>query len=1085
MEDTGGNDIRNSIVRETLAIKLFNILNDENPIDQTIADILKTIKVETNFGAVGIRLRKDDDYPYFAQDGFSKDFLITENTLNVKNSTGGICRDKDGNISLECTCGIVLSGQADSTNTLFTEGGSFWTNDSIPLLDLPRDQDPRLHPRNNCIHHGFRSIALIPIRNKSKIIGLLQLNDRRINRLSIETVRFFEGISASIGIALSRIHTTSVLKDSESHFRLILENTDAGYFFIDKEGIIRDVNNAWVRLYKYNSKEDIIGQHFEIIQRPGDVEAARVVIQGILNGDPRHLSGEFSRKCADMSVGWHSFSARPVMQDDKVIGIEGILIDITERKKAEELMSENERKYRQLFESISEGVVLHEMIYDGDDKALNYRIVDANPMFEVHTGIAIKTAIGCLATEVYKTDSAPYLEIYDQVIKTGKSSSFESYFPPLQKHFTISIFSPRKGWFATIFSDITARTKAKEAIQESEEKYRLLHESAGIGIGYYNLDGTVISYNRLAAGHMNGLPEDFAGKSIYEIFPKSEAVFYHDRIKNTGLSDNPVVYEDLVPLPIGNKYFLSTFTKITNSTNGIIGIQILSQDITQLKLAEKKLEESEDKYRSLFSQTKSGITLQQIVFDKDNNPVDYYTLDMNLSAEQLLGLKKEDVVGKPVGEMLPPDELTKWLSQFSKVAIEGGSSHYEQYSPHNGKVFEGQVFCPKKGQFAVIFDDVTDKKKTAEMLQNAQKLESLGLLAGGIAHDFNNLLGAIFGYIDMAIEQTSEKKVSSYLAKSISSIDRARGLTQQLLTFAKGGAPIKDVNHLFPFVQETAQFALSGSNVLCQFNISNNLHSCNYDRNQIGQVIDNIIINAQQAMPNGGTITISAENVCLRAKRYGQLPSGDYVLISINDSGIGIPPDILPRIFDPFYTTKATGHGLGLATCFSIIDRHGGCIDVESEQGKGSTFRVILPASKGSVSASKPRKTKKHSGSGTFLIMDDEEVMQQMIGDMLTLIGYTVVCKISGQEAIEYFTAENKKKRKLAGMIFDLTIPGGMGGKEAVREIRKICSKTPIFVSSGYAEDPVMSSPTDYGFTASICKPFRKTELAAMLNKYM
>ena len=319
----------------------------------------------------------------------------------------------------------------------------------------------------------------------------------------------------------------------------------------------------------------------------------------------------------------------------------------------------------------------------------------------------------------------------------------------------------------------------------------------------------------------------------------------------------------------------------------------------------------------------------------------------------------------------------------------------------------------------------------------------------------------------------------------MTTIERARGLTLQLLTFAKGGDPIKTTGNLFPFAQETAQFALSGSNITCKFDIAQNLALCDFDKNQIGQVIDNMFINARQAMPDGGTILLSAKNTHIDENGHPPLIAGDYIVVSIKDSGIGMPKEILPRIFDPYYTTKPKGHGLGLASCYSIVKRHGGCINVDSESGKGSTFQIYLPVSKNISVPSNQIAKVTHKGSGTFLVMDDEEILQETFKSMLESLGYTVVCKKNGNETIDFVSIEMKNQKSISGMIFDLTIPGGMGGREAIGEIRKIDPTTPVFVTSGYAEDPIMSNPAEYGFTASIRKPFRKSELSEMLNKYL
>jgi nitrogen-specific signal transduction histidine kinase/CheY-like chemotaxis protein len=392
----------------------------------------------------------------------------------------------------------------------------------------------------------------------------------------------------------------------------------------------------------------------------------------------------------------------------------------------------------------------------------------------------------------------------------------------------------------------------------------------------------------------------------------------------------------------------------------------------------------------------------------------------------------------------------------------------------------------------VILSDITERKQAADehwkfeqLNQKSQKLESLGLLAGGIAHDFNNLLGGIFGYIEIAKVSTKEDKVSDCLAKALRTMNRARGLTHQLLTFSKGGTPVKKVGPLFPFINEAAQRALSGSNVSCSFNVPGNLWSSSFDPDQIGQVIENIIINAQQAMPGGGVIDASAENISLTDKNIGSLSAGDYVKITFKDSGVGIPGEILPRIFDPFFTTKEKGHGLGLSTCYSIVNQHGGCIDVESETGKGSAFHVYLPAIKEAIVLSALESVSLHKGSGTILVMDDEEILRETIANILEFFGYTVVCRENGKNAIDFFSKDFKADRKIVAMIFDLTITGGMGGKEAVAEIRKIAPDIPVLVSSGYADDPVMAEPARYGFTDSICKPFTINELIEMLNRHL
>ena len=289
----------------------------------------------------------------------------------------------------------------------------------------------------------------------------------------------------------------------------------------------------------------------------------------------------------------------------------------------------------------------------------------------------------------------------------------------------------------------------------------------------------------------------------------------------------------------------------------------------------------------------------------------------------------------------------------------------------------------------------------------------------------------------------------------------------------------------FPFVRDAVQFALSGSSVSCRFDIESDLWQSDFDSNQMGQVIDNIVINAHQAMPNGGTIDDQARNVELAETESPILPKGKYVRVSVRDSGIGIPKECLSRIFDPFFTTKPQGHGLGLSTCYSIVTRHGGCINVESEPGQGSVFHVLLPACDSAYVADATKAKTTHTGSGVFVVMDDERVIRDAIGKMLKSFCYTPILVNSGQQAIDYLLAELQASRKVVGMMFDLTVPGEMGGKDAAVEVRRICPDIPIFVASGYADDPVMAQPGKFHFNASICKPFVRDDLARLLNTHL
>ena len=644
-------------------------------------------------------------------------------------------------------------------------------------------------------------------------------------------------------------------------------------------------------------------------------------------------------------------------------------------------------------------------------------------------------------------------------------------------------------------NEIAERKHAEDKVRRAFEKLDLATRAAHLGIWDWDIARNELIWdNRMY--ELYGIKRDtFAG--AYEAW--LAGIHPDDRASSDEVSQQaqqgkrPYDTEFRVVWPDGTVHNLKAYGIVAQDASGApLRMTGVNYDITEQRRAEQEVLEITDRMQFSLSASHTGAW--------DLDLVDH-TAFRTLEHDRIFGYN----------ELLPEWTYEKFLShviaedrtevdrKFQQAIAGRGNWDFECRIVRTDGVqrwiwARGQHRQNAQGEYrrmAGIVQDITDRKQsesdrqTYELAaQQSQKLESLGILAGGIAHDFNNLMGGIFGYIDMAHGSSKDEAVARYLTKAMATIDRARGLTQQLLTFAKGGAPIKSVGRLFPFVQETARFALSGSNVSCRFSVPADLWPCSFDKNQIGQVIDNVVINAQQAMPRGGAIEISAVNLTMEEHGHPGLSAGRYVRVSAKDSGIGIPAEILPRIFDPFFTTKAMGHGLGLATCYSIVNRHGGAIDVESEPGKGSTFHVYLPASDETPASSAVGAVAKHRGSGTFLVMDDEEVMRDTVGAMLTSLGYTVVCKTNGGDAIDFFASETRAGRTIAGAILDLTIPGGMGGREAIVGIRKICPNTPVFVASGYADDPAMSSPAQYGFTTSICKPFTKAGLSGLLNRY-
>ncbi len=379
--------------------------------------------------------------------------------------------------------------------------------------------------------------------------------------------------------------------------------------------------------------------------------------------------------------------------------------------------------------------------------------------------------------------------------------------------------------------------------------------------------------------------------------------------------------------------------------------------------------------------------------------------------------------------------------------------------------------------------EMAQRKKMENEILNAQRLESIGTLAGGIAHDFNNLLTAILGNISLARRSGDTENMPEKLEAAERACIRAQDLTRQLLTFSKGGAPVKKTISLARLLKECVPFTLRGSNVKGELDIPQDLWPVEVDPGQLHQVIGNLVINADQAMPEGGKITVSAQNTEIEKDNQLLLKAGSYVEISVADRGVGIAEKHLQRIFDPFFSTKRKGSGLGLATSYSIIKNHGGRITVDSRIGDGTTFQLYIPAAPGKVIEEKEQKSEQpFSGAGRILVMDDEEMIRDMVFDFLGEIGYEVVTAEDGAEAIALYKEARKSGKDFDAVILDLTVPGGLGGKEALKGLVEIDPGVKAIASSGYHGDPVMANFKDFGFSNAIAKPYKIEELNGVLR---
>jgi PAS domain S-box-containing protein len=589
-----------------------------------------------------------------------------------------------------------------------------------------------------------------------------------------------------------------------------------------------------------------------------------------------------------------------------------------------------------------------------------------------------------------------------------------------------------------------------------------------------------IRYANATAGRMFACsPAELAGGNISSLHPKENLAAVRQVFDAQGRGESSLSKSIPCQRRDGSVFWadISTARLLLHDTPCIIGF---FSDVTGQKAARDEIEEAHALFSGVFNAVPDILGIQ----DTQHGVVRY-----NEAGYRFLNIDASGVQGKRCFELIGRDQPCSQCAT-SETYRTKKPARLEKFVETRGVWLDVRAYpiLDQDGNLRGIVEHLRDitlqKRAEADLLRN-EKLASLAILAGGIAHDFNNLLVGIYGNIEMARTSAPGAETADYLEATLRTMDRAKGLTQQLLTFAKGGAPLRQAMLLDDFLRKTTAFACSGSRVSCITDVEPGLWAAEYDANQLGQALDNILINAQQAMPAGGTIDVSARNVMVGAGEVPALAAGRYVRVSVRDQGSGIPRGLMGRIFDPFFTTKPQGSGLGLSTSFSIVSQHGGTITVESEQGQGSVFHLFLPACPAPAAVARPAEATPTPGGGRILVMDDEQILREAICAMLQLHGYETVAAADGAEALRLFDADRENGAPFTAVILDLTVPGGMGGKETVAAIRKRDERVPVFVASGYADDPILARPREYGFTASIAKPFTRKDLIAILCQYM
>jgi PAS domain S-box-containing protein len=813
---------------------------------------------------------------------------------------------------------------------------------------------------------------------------------------------------------------------------------------------------------------------------------------------------------------------------------EKLKLETADRKQVEERLRESEREKSVILDAMSELVAYQD---------LNHTVLWTNRAAAASVNETQENLLGRKCYEIWAgreepCDNCPVAE----TIESGTAHRNKT-FTPDGRAWIITGY-PIKNDVGEIIgavevtTDITKREQVEESLRKSEEKYKDLYDNAPVGYMEIDIEGNITNVNRKELEMLDYTSEEILGKYLWNFVLGEKARKTIKAILSGSLSpskglERHYIRKDGSTFPV----LIDDFV-VKDESGRIIGMRIINRDITDLKQAEKdkdlliyRYKEKAKEMEAMFNGTKLLLedenfeTTARKIFDICRGligaPSGYVArLSDDGTRNEVLFLESGGLPCTVSPELpMPVRGLREEAYRSDRAVFENDflNSKWMKYIPEGHVDVKNVLFAPLKDSNKTVGiiglankeDDFNDNDakiisafgemaaisfrqssirealdKSEKRLFQAEKLESLGILAGGIAHDFNNILTTILGNVSMAKDQAaSRSEISELLTEAATASKRAQTLTKQLLTFAKGGTPVKETASVGDIIKESSLFVMRGSKSGCEFSIAEDLWTVEVDVGQVNQVINNIVINANQAMPEGGIIEIKAENLIIDEGNEWYLKPGRYVRMSFKDEGVGIAEKHLSKIFDPYFTTKHEGSGLGLATAYSIIKKHGGTIVAESLLGIGTTFHIYLPASE----KEEPEKMEDNviKGRGKILLMDDEASLRKITGKMLEKLGYEPEFAEDGDEAIRMVKGAKEAKKPYDAVILDLTIPGGIGGKEAIQKLVEIDPEIKAIVSSGYSDDPILANFREYGFKGMLPKPFELSSLGKMLHEVL
>ncbi|MBN1292687.1 MAG: PAS domain S-box protein [Candidatus Latescibacteria bacterium] len=1007
----------------------------------------------------------------------------------------------------------ILSGNSSSGEyRLFTSMGDIrWIRTSSkPMYD-------------NDVCVGIQGV-LIDITDRKNAEEALRASEERYRTIfNSAAVSFWEYDFSETLRIINELKETNI-KDFREYLK---ENQEVAYMLTSSIKLI-DVNEMTLKLYKASSKEELFaefGKHHTPESYRTFLDALVILFEG-----KKYFECELTNKRLDGEI--ISIFLRitlPFMDSGQNIAL-ATVTDITERKKAEKLLLDSEKRARLQEHAINELATDTAMVGGDFNKAMHKLTEVASKALGVERAdVWMLTedknrfvCIDCYDAVLKKHSEGRLLAVSDyprffEALRAGRSLDvsdvyqdprtnelIHTYLEPF--HIVSFIDAPIRvrgelagvvchestgairNWqsdeivFAGEIADQAAqaitnrdRKNAVEALKESENLLRSALDAIPAMLSVHDKDFNILYSNW--KGFADVAPEKrIIGNKCHKIYRNSEDVCHDCHARKVLETGKAYITETELPEGV---FDIRVIPVIDEHNHVPMFIEYID-DITARKLAEDALRESLERNEAFLRSIPDLI----FVLSKDGTYIDY-----KAESDDELAIPSAGIIGKNIKDAGFSENYIKKILNCVKKALSTKqiqNIEYDLSTPKGLQSYEARITPLNDDYVLSIVRNITDRKLLEEERNKASKLESIGILAGGIAHDFNNILAAILGNISLA-KMNVDRESNEYdaLLEVEKASYRAKDLTNQLLTFSRGGAPVKETTYISYIIKESAGFSLRGSNVKSIISIEENLWPVEIDKGQISQVMNNLLINADQAMPEGGIINITAKNVTIQPGSNIPLEAGNYIRITIEDKGTGIPEEHLLKIFDPYFTTKQKGSGLGLATSYSIIKQHEGHITVKSKVGTGTTFHIYLPASIKKISEKEEIEDEIKIMRGKVLVMDDDDAIRDVVDKMLELMGHTVEVASDGTEAIELYKKHWETGNPFDVVIMDLTVPGGMGGKEAIQKLIEFDPDIHAIVSSGYSNNPVVAHYEKYGFKGNISKPYKFDELKRVLNKVM